>query len=157
MKQVFVSKSASSAEDAARELIRVGPVIPVVITSLTTGEKVLTKALIDTGAQSNCISPRLAKRLSLNIIGDTWIGGVSSNNEIAKEKVDTVMGMLRPGALTVDIPCEFATPRFSTGDDQIDILLGRPFLQNFDMHYEGSFGRFSLEWLPPALVYQSDD
>ena len=157
MKQSFSSRTASSFEDAARELIRIGPVIPVIVTSLTTHQKIQTKALIDTGAQSNCISKKLAQRLQLNIIGDTRIAGVSHNNEIAQEKVDTVMGMLRPGNLQVDIPSEFATPRFSTGDDEIDILLGRPFLQNFDFLYEGSLGRFSLEWQPPALVYQSDD
>lgn len=157
MKQTFSSGTASSVEDAARELIRIGPVIPVVVTSLATQQKIQTKALIDTGAQSNCISKKLAQRLQLNVIGDTRIAGVSHNDEIAQEKVDTVMGMLRPGSFQIDIPSEFATPRFSTGDDQIDILLGRPFLQNFDFFYEGSFGRFSLEWQPPSLVYQADD
>lgn len=157
MKQSYQSQTASSAEDAARDLILGGPVIPVIITSISTRERMQTRALIDTGAQSNCISRRLADRLALSVTGDTWIAGVSHNNEIAQEKVDTVIGMVRPGELQVDIPCEFATPRFTTGDDQIGILLGRPFLRNFDFSYEGSIGRFSLDWQPPSLLYQSDD
>lgn len=157
MKQSFRSETAGSIEEAARELVRNGPVLPVVITSLANRDRVQAKALIDTGAQANCMSPRLARKLSLNIIGDTWVAGVSSNNEIAREKVDTVMGLIRPGDIPVDLPSEFATPRFSTGDDQIEILLGRPFLQNFDLVYEGSIGRFSLAWHTPALLYQDEN
>jgi gag-polyprotein putative aspartyl protease len=157
MKQTFFSKTASSLEDAARELIRVGPVIPVTRSAMASRDRIIAQALIDTGAQANCISKKLAARLGLQVIGDTWIAGVSHNNEIAKEKVDTVIGMVRPGDLQVDIPTELATARFSTGDDQVALLLGRPFLRNFDLSYEGGIGRFSLSWQPPSLVYQSDD
>ncbi len=93
----------------------------------------------------------------MNVTGDTWVAGVSNNNEIATEKVDTVIGLIKPGDMPIDLPSEFATPRFGTGEENLEILLGRPFLQNFDLYYEGSIGRFSLEWHTPALLYQFDD
>lgn len=114
---------------------RVGPARDVG----TYEEALEAKGLIDTGASDMCIDYRLAERLGLQVIDQTMVGVVGSRvpaNIYLGRVVIPQLGfdrMMRLYALKV---------RHATHE----ILLGRSFLQNFIVTFDGPGGTFTFAW-----------
>jgi len=94
-----------------------------------------TKGLIDTGASDVCIDYRLAERLGLKIIHQTTVGVVGS-----KVPAAIYMGRLVIPSVGFDrvMPLYALKVRHPTHE----VLLGRSFLQNYVVTFNGPAGMF---------------
>lgn len=124
------------------ELLRLeGPHIPVIVRSPHVGDRrpggdfLQLDALIDTGASDICIDVKTARRLGLHAVDTTFIGGIGGSVE----------AVVFAGVLEVP-PLHFrrVVRMFSPKDVVLTskILLGRSFLENFIMTYDGPNGIF---------------
>ncbi|MBC6444933.1 MAG: retroviral-like aspartic protease [Alphaproteobacteria bacterium GM202ARS2] len=117
---------------------KVGAIIPVVLEYKDEGEKKShkTRALIDTGASSTCVSGRLIKTLGLSPDEETVpITGTTGKMESRTFSVDIV--------LAIDIEefsfgCQLV--EYNETSPTYDILLGRDILQHFLLQTHGSDG-----------------
>lgn len=127
----------------AGDLVRNGPVVPVQIEG--SAEHRRTSGLIDTGAAYCAIKPRLARKLGLVVIDRRRISGVSATGAAASGDADVMIARIGFDAnFTVQV--QVVAADFMQDDPDITLLLGRPFLQHYDMFYEGACGRFKLSW-----------
>jgi hypothetical protein len=99
-------------------------------------------ALIDTGANSNCIDSGLAMQLSLPIIDRQRVSGVGGIHE-----VNVHLGHVLIPDLGKYISGAFAGVNLVAGGQPHVALIGRAFLQDFVLFYDGRTG----------LVYISDE
>jgi predicted aspartyl protease len=97
------------------------------------------QALVDTGAGESCIDSRLAAQLNLPIVDRRQIGGVGGapvvNIHLAQVHVPS-LGQTAYGA--------FAAVHLMAGGQVHRALIGRTFLQNFTMIYEGRTGTVTI-------------
>jgi predicted aspartyl protease len=119
------------------ELLRLaGPHIPVIVRAprpvegYAEGDFVQLDALIDTGASDICIDIKTARRLGLHAVDTTFIGGIGGS-------VESVVF-----ADVLEVPnLQFrrVVRMFSPKDVVLSskMLLGRSFLENFIMTYDG--------------------
>ena len=140
-------------ETRSLDLVQHGPVVPVVVTGRQ--EHRNTSGLIDTGASFCAIKPKLASRLNLPIIDKKRISGVSTHGTFASGDADVMMVMIgfEP---EYSLPLQVVSADFLRDEADVNLLLGRPFLQHFDLFYEGACGRFKLTWAR-SQVMEFDD
>ncbi|MFN3314318.1 MAG: retropepsin-like aspartic protease [Hyphomonas sp.] len=138
-------------EFRAGQLAAKGPIVPIVITG--PGGRFRTSGLIDTGATFCAIKPKLAKRLALKIVDRKRISGVapSGTGSQADGEADVAFGMVGLQDPPHDLPLQLIVADFLLDAPSMSLLLGRSFLQNFDLFYEGSCGRFTLTRASGAL------
>ncbi len=96
-------------------------------------------ALVDTGATESCIDSALATRLNLPIVDRKHIAGVSGPRE-----VNMHLAQIFVPTLTWTIYGSFAGVDLVAGGQLHHALIGRTFLQNFTMVYEGPTGTVTL-------------
>ena len=123
------------------ELIYSGPVIGVQIglegfSVPFTGPH---PALVDTGATESCIDSQIANKLGLPIIDEQPMAGASG------EYIANIhLGEIHLPVFNVTIEGAFAAVDLIAGGSHYHALIGRTFLANFTMQYEGSTGRVTI-------------
>ena len=96
-------------------------------------------ALVDTGAGESCIDSILAAQLNLPIVDRRQIAGVHG-----AEKVNMHLAQIHVPSLNFTIYGAFAGVHLKTGGQIHQALIGRTFLQNFTMVYEGLTGTVTI-------------
>jgi hypothetical protein len=96
-------------------------------------------ALVDTGASESCIDSLLAAQLNLPIIDRRKVSGVHGSDE-----VNMHLAQVRIPTLNWIIYGAFAGVHLVAGGQTHRALIGRTFLQNFTMVYEGRIGTVTL-------------
>ena len=96
--------------------------------------------LVDTGASDNAIDIELAMALDLPIIGRQRIGGVQGVSE-----ANTYLAQIYIPSLRHTIYEQIAGVSLLAGGQRRYALLGRTFLRNFTMVYEGRTGAVRIE------------
>lgn len=97
------------------------------------------QALVDTGAIASCIDAGLALQLKLPIIDRQKIGGVGGLHE-----VNVHLAQIYIPTLNFTIYGPFAAVELVAGGQAHFALIGRTFLQNFTMEYDGPTGTVTL-------------
>lgn len=92
-------------------------------------------ALVDTGAGESCIDSLLAAQLNLPIINKRVVAGAHG-----AKAVNIHMAQVHIPSLAFTIYGEFAAVDLRMGGQSIDALLGRTFLRNFKLIYDGTTG-----------------
>jgi hypothetical protein len=140
-------KSGRRGEDPADLLVRLGPTIQVDIglrSRSAAGEapdlpEKRVKALIDSGAGGDCIDDELARRLNLPIHDEGEISGVGGRHRafvytarIYVPKLDRLL--FQP----------FTGVKLSEGEQWHRVILGRSFLRNYRLAYDGTTGQVDI-------------
>lgn len=92
-------------------------------------------ALVDTGATESCIDAFLASKLKLPIVDKRDISGVGG-----KHIVNMYLAQIHIPSLKYTIYGAFAGVNLKEGGQIHNALIGRTFLQNFVMEYNGKTG-----------------
>jgi hypothetical protein len=96
-------------------------------------------ALVDTGATESCIDGGLAMRLNLPVIDRRRVSGVHGAGE-----VNVHLAQLHIPNLSFTVWGPFCAVDLIAGGQAHHALIGRTFLQNFTMTYEGRTGTVTL-------------
>jgi predicted aspartyl protease len=96
-------------------------------------------ALIDTGAQECFIDCDLASHLHLPMVDRREIAG-----SIGKHEVDVYLAQIHIPSLNFIQYGQFAGAYLNRGGLQCGVLMGRTFLENFILMYNGKSGRVTL-------------
>jgi predicted aspartyl protease len=96
-------------------------------------------ALVDTGAGESCIDSLLAAQLNLPIVDRRSISGVHG-----AQMVNMHLAQIHVPSLAFTIYGAFAAVELVAGGQIHKVLIGRTFLQNFSMVYEGLTGTVKL-------------
>ena len=96
-------------------------------------------ALVDTGAAESCIDNQLAKELNLPVVDKTNIAGVGG-----KHTVNVYLAQVHIPTLPFTIYGSFAGVDLAAGGQIHRALIGRTFLRNFKMIYEGKTGTVKI-------------
>ena len=96
-------------------------------------------ALVDTGASQSCIDNDLAMQLGLPIVDRKEVSGIHGKSE-----VNMYLAQVRVPSLAFTIYGTFAGVLLRAGGQQHFALIGRTFLRNFSMYYEGRTGSVTL-------------
>ena len=99
----------------------------------------LLPALVDTGAAESCIDADLAAELGLAVAEQGHIAGVGGLS-IA----DIYIAQIYVPVLDVPIYGRFAGARLQAGGQPYAALIGRNFLQNYLMAYDGRSGSVTI-------------
>lgn len=105
------------------------------VTSGITG----VSALVDTGAGECCIDNLLAGQLKLPVIDRRTIAGSHGSHV-----TNMYLAQIHIPSLNFTIYGAFAGVDLKAGEQQHSALIGRTFLQNFTMVYEGKTGTVTL-------------
>jgi hypothetical protein len=97
------------------------------------------EALVDTGASESCIDSLLAVQLNLPVVDKRKFGGIGG-----EQVVDMYMAQIRVPLLSFTIYGLFAGVHLAAGGQRHKALIGRTFLQNFTMVYEGKTGTVTI-------------
>jgi predicted aspartyl protease len=97
-------------------------------------------ALVDTGATESCIDNLLAAQLNLPVVDRRLISGVGGSHE-----VNMYMAQVHVPALQITIHGAFAGVDLKAGGQMHGALIGRTFLANFRLVYDGRTGDVSIE------------
>ncbi len=126
-------------------LTRIGPTISVIIGSYP-GTGVATAsliqqvpALIDTGATLSCIDDSLAQQLQLQVV-DQWITSGASG----AAKLDVYLAQITIPSLNVNHFGRFAEVHLQAGGQAHRALIGRSFLADCTLVYNGKTGSVTL-------------
>lgn len=92
-------------------------------------------ALVDTGASESCIDSALAQKLDLPAVDTGYISGVQGASETI-----FYMAQIHVPRLNWTIYGRFSGVHLTTGGQVHNALVGRDFLQNFVLTYEGRTG-----------------
>jgi predicted aspartyl protease len=101
------------------------------------------EALVDTGALESCIDSGLAIQLNLPVINRQRIAGISGARE-----VNMHLAQIHIPLLAFTIYGAFAAVDLIAGDQAHHALIGRTFLRDFRMVYEGDTGTVTLSTPP---------
>lgn len=104
------------------------------------------QALVDTGATESCIDSGIAMSLQLPIIDQRVVSGVSGHHP-----VNMHLAHIHVPSLNVTITGAFAGVDLIAGGQPHVALIGRTFLRNFRMVYEGTTGMVTIEGPLPAV------
>lgn len=134
-------------DGAANLLVMHGPTLLVDIgfdPAMTAGNRpALAKtalwALVDTGATESCIDDDLAQELGLPVVDKRTVGGVSGHHEACM-----YLAHIFIPTLNYTIHGQFAGVKLRAGGQRHFALIGRTFLHNFVMTYDGCSGKVSL-------------
>lgn len=96
-------------------------------------------ALVDTGATESCIDNLLAAQLNLPLVDRRSVSGVHGAGE-----VNVYLAQVRIPTLNYVIYGAFAGVELRAGGQLHSALVGRTFLKNFRMLYEGPTGNVDL-------------
>lgn len=96
-------------------------------------------ALVDTGALQSCIDSALAISLNLPIVDRQTVAGVHGSGD-----VNMHLAQIYLPALNFAVYGTFAGVHLIAGGQPHYALIGRTFLQNFTMVYEGKTGAVTL-------------
>jgi hypothetical protein len=96
-------------------------------------------ALVDTGAGESCIDSLLASQLNLPKIDKRKISGSAGEHE-----VDIYMAQIHVPTLGFTIYGAFAAVHLEAGGQRHKALIGRTFLRNCTMVYEGRTGNVTI-------------
>jgi predicted aspartyl protease len=96
-------------------------------------------ALVDTGAGESCIDSLLAAQLNLPIVDRRSISGIHGSQE-----VNMYLAQVHVPALKYVIYGAFAGVHLVAGGQIHKALLGRTFLQNYTMVYQGRTGEVTI-------------
>ena len=96
-------------------------------------------ALIDTGAHESCIDTILAEKLNLPFVGTTTFWGISGKSEHNCHLAQIIIP-----ALKVTIYGKFAAVNLKDGGQPHAVLLGRIFLMNYQLFYDGRTGNVRI-------------
>ena len=99
----------------------------------------LRHALVDTGAWDTCIDVNLATELELPIIGNATVAGAHGIAE-----TNLYVAQIYIPELSYTIVGEFAGVDLSVGGQNLSALIGRTFLRNFTMTYDGRSGTVTI-------------
>jgi hypothetical protein len=97
------------------------------------------KALVDSGAGESCIDSLLAAQLNLPVVDRREISGAGGRQE-----VNMHLAQVHVPALTWTIYGVFAGVHLSAGGQVHQALIGRTFLRNFVMTYNGLTGQVTI-------------
>ena len=97
------------------------------------------EALVDTGASISCIDNILASQLGLPVIDRRQIAGAHGAGD-----ANVYLGQVHVPALLFTIYGEFIGVDLQAGGQRHRALIGRTFLQNFTMTYEGRSGTVTI-------------
>ena len=126
-------------------LVAWGPTTPAVVAHFPAGEDTpkqaeTVSALIDTGAAESCIDVGLAERLGLPVVDKCMVSGVGGAARhpvyAAKIEIPNLSGQYQRG--------RFSGVRLADGGQRHLVLLGRTFLRNVIMVYDGIRGHATL-------------
>lgn len=98
------------------------------------------EALIDTGASESCIDVRLAAQLNLPMVDTQDIAGSNGAH-----KVPMFLAQIYIPDFSLTLNGMFAGLKLIEGGQIHKAILGRSFLKNFKMTYEGVTGSVNLE------------
>lgn len=125
--------------DNPSDLSKKGPILVVNIHSPSQSSDLLESdvwALVDTGATNSCVDLGLARRLNLRVVDKMQMHGVNG------------MFMAELYAAKIDVPDlkfmqvgPFAGVDLEKSKLGCSVLIGRSFLKNFEMKYEGKTGK----------------
>jgi predicted aspartyl protease len=104
--------------------------IPIPIPGITG-----VRALVDTGAGESCIDSLLATRLNLPVVDRRPVSGADGSHE-----ANIHLAQIHVPSLNRTITGTFAAVHLVAGGQVHEALIGRTFLQNFTMTYEGKTG-----------------
>lgn len=107
------------------------------------------RALVDTGASESCIDSGLAMQLNLPIIDQRRIAGAGGAHD-----VNMHLGHIYVPSLGNTIHGAFAAVNLAAGGQPHLALIGRTFLHNFVMIYNGLTGTVALAHEPQELFAQ---
>ena len=96
-------------------------------------------ALVDTGASESCIDSLLATQLNLPVVDRRIVSGVSGPQEINMH-----LAQVHIPTLNYTIYGAFAGVHLAAGGQPHKALIGRTFLRNFTMTYNGLTGAVTL-------------
>lgn len=96
-------------------------------------------ALVDTGAAVSCIDSDLALQLRLPLIDQQHVSGVHG-----LQPVNVYLGQIYIPSLNWTIYGDFLGAHLQSGGQPHSALIGRSFLQNFTMVYEGRTGKVAI-------------
>ena len=99
----------------------------------------LFPALVDTGASENCIDADLARTLGLPVGGQRDIAGITGVSSF-----DYYLAQIYVPELNRTIYGQFAGVRLQAGGLSQYALIGRDFLQNYLMAYDGRSGSVTI-------------
>lgn len=99
-------------------------------------------ALIDTGAGGDCIDDGLAKALKLPVVDEGEMSGVGGTH-----RAYIYLGRLYIPTMKVMLFQRFTGVKLSEGGQSHRVILGRPFLRNYRLTYDGTTGGVTLN--PP--------
>jgi len=102
------------------------------------------KALIDTGAQESCIDGALAVELGLPVINQRNVGGLG----VGALKVDVHNAQVHVPMLRYTIRGPFAAIPGLVDRIHYPIILGRSFLKDCKLMYDGKTGDVTIELNP---------
>ena len=97
-------------------------------------------ALVDTGAQENCIDAALALELALPVVDRTTIAGVDGAIEVNRHLAQVYIP-----ELDWTVYGTFMGVHLAAGGSPHTALIGRTFLEDFTLIYDGRTGRVTLE------------
>ena len=104
-------------------------------------------ALVDTGAIESCIDIALATSLGLPITDRRTLAGAGGLHT-----ADVYLAQVHIPALKFTLYGAFTGVALSAGGQRHRALLGRTFLQNFRMIYDGVSGTVTISNEPPNVV-----
>ena len=96
-------------------------------------------ALVDTGASENCIDVDLARTLGLPVGGQRDIAGITGVSSF-----DYFLAQIYVPGLNRTIYGQFAGVQLQAGGQSRYALIGRDFLQNYLMEYDGRRGSVTI-------------
>jgi predicted aspartyl protease len=96
-------------------------------------------ALVDTGASQSCIDSLLAAQLGLPVVDKIKIAGAGGG-----QVVNMHLAQVFIPSLNWLVYGLFAGVHLAAGGQSHKALIGRTFLQNFTMTYEGKTGRVTI-------------
>jgi hypothetical protein len=140
-------KKGAKGESAADLLERLGPTLLVDIGLRSRGDRSgppdlphkAVRALIDTGANGNCIDEELADALALPIIDEGEVSGIGG-----KTAANMYLARLYVPRLERLLFQPFAGVKLQAGDQWHRVILGRPFLRPYRMHYDAGTGQVEI-------------
>jgi predicted aspartyl protease len=97
------------------------------------------EALVDTGASTSCIDVLLATELGLPIVDKQAISGAGGQH-----MANVYLAQIHVPQLNFTIYGTFAGVNLAAGGQMHKALIGRTFLQNFTMVYEGKTGTVTI-------------
>jgi Aspartyl protease len=110
-------------------------------------------ALVDTGATECCIDSQLAARLCLPIVDKRKVAGIGGQSD-----VDVHLAQVYVPALGFTMYGLFSSVHLAAGGQVHSVLIGRTFLRDFVMTYEGPGGTVVLthhSMFPAGRVFPS--